>query len=558
MKISLRRDARKRVMRPSTVAIAALLATGVQAFELDTGNPDMSVRFDNTIKASAIYRLHDADPALVNSTRLLVPGVAASAFPQALNFNAGNDNFRSKGFVSERIDLLSELDVVYRKRYGFRVSAAASHDAAYSRSTHATDVVNGQTPFNEFSSYTREQAGRSAEVLDAFAFAGWDIGESSKLNVRLGKHALVYGESLFFGDNGIARSQGPMNVQKLLSSPNAQFKEIIVPVPQVSAQLQVSSALSLGAYYQFGWEADRMPAGGSYFSVANNNWGGSTFPELVGTNLLLPGTDQKAKDSGQFGLQLKWRKDETDLGFYAARYHDKAGQFYSKLNVTSPAPGSWYYVFPENITTVGASASQTVGDTNFAVEASVRNNMPLVNSNIVYPNVMAAPDYAKGHTGHVNFSWLATFGPNALAKESSLIGELAWNRVLSSTDPAKHLDATRTRDASAIQFIYSPSYRQVLPGLDISIPLGLRYVIDGNSSITGLGWGPKGSGSATLGLEGTYQGVWQFTVGYTHFIGKAEPFVDYRPLQTGGTPTYSSGNTLADRNYLAFSLRRTF
>lgn len=558
MTISLRRVARRRVLRLSTVAIASLLATGAQAFELDTGNPDMSVRFDNTVKASALYRLHDADPSLVDSFRLLVPGVPASAFPQALNFNAGNDNFRSKGLVSERIDLLSELDVVYRKRYGFRVSAAASYDAAYNRSSQASDVMNGQSPYNELSSYTREHAGRSAEVLDAFAFAGWDIGDSSKLNVRLGKHALVYGESLFFGDNGIARAQGPINVQKLLASPNAQFKEIIVPVPQVSAQLQVSSNLSLGAYYQFGWEADRMPAGGSYFSGANNVWGGSTFPEFVGTNLLLPGVDQKAKDSGQFGLQLKWRNDDTDLGFYAARYHDKAGQFYSKLNVTSPAPGNWYYVFPENITTLGASASQTFGDTNFAVEVSVRDNMPLVNGNIIYPNVMAAPDYAKGRTAHANFSWLATFGPNALAKESSLVGELAWNRVLSSTDPSKHLDSMRTRDASAIQFIYTPSYRQALSGLDISVPVGLRYVLDGKSSITGFGWGPKGTGSATLGLEGTYQGVWQFTVGYTHFIGKAEPFVDFRPLQTGGTPTYTSGNTLADRDYLAFSLRRTF
>ena len=184
--------------------------------------------------------------------------------------------------------------------------------------------------------------------------------------------------------------------------------------------------------------------------------------------------------------------------------------------------------------------------------------MPLANGNIVYPNVMAAPDYAKGSTGHVNVSWLANFSPNAVARESSFIGELAWNRVLSFTDPGNHLDPGRTRDASAIQFIYTPSYRQVLPGLDISVPVGLRYVLDGNSSITGLGWGPKGTGSFTLGLEGTYEGVWQFTVGYTHFIGNAEPFVDYRPLQTGGTPTYSSGNTLADRDYLAFSLRRTF
>jgi hypothetical protein len=41
-------------------------------------------------------------------------------------------------------------------------------------------------------------------------------------------------------------------------------------------------------------------------------------------------------------------------------------------------------------------------------------------------------------------------------------------------------------------------------------------------------------------------------------MGKAEPFVNYRPLLTGGHAVYSSGNPLADRDYLALSLRRTF
>src|SRR5450830_1104930 len=99
------------------VALPMLLAQGAQALELDTGNDDLKIRFDNTVKASTQYRLQDAQPALVNSTRQLVPGVAASAFPQALNLNAGDDNFRNKGIVSKRLDLLSELDVVYRRTW---------------------------------------------------------------------------------------------------------------------------------------------------------------------------------------------------------------------------------------------------------------------------------------------------------------------------------------------------------------------------------------------------------------------------------------------------------
>lgn len=188
----------------------------------------------------------------------------------------------------------------------------------------------------------------------------------------------------------------------------------------------------------------------------------------------------------------------------------------------------------------------------------MRNNMPLTNQNVVYPNVQPAPAYATGHTAHLNLSWLSTLSPNWLARESSLIGELAWNRALSQDDPFHTMDGLRTRDATALQVIYTPSYRQALPGLDLNVPLGLRYVVDGNSSVTGLGWGAKHSGTATLGLDGTYQGVWQFSISYNKYLGKAEPFVNYRPLLTNGAPVYSSGNALADRDYLALSLRRTF
>ena len=147
---------------------------------------------------------------------------------------------------------------------------------------------------------------------------------------------------------------------------------------------------------------------------------------------------------------------------------------------------------------------------------------------------------------------LATLAPNFLARESSFMGEIAWNRVLTLNDPQGHLDAGRTRDASALQFIFTPSYRQIAPGLDLNVPIGLRYVIDGRSSITGQSWGPQGTGSASIGLEGTYEGVWQFTMTYNKFIGEATPFVNYTNLQ------YNAGNDLADRDYLSFSLRRTF
>jgi hypothetical protein len=395
-----------------------------------------------------------------------------------------------------------------------------------------------------------------------------------KLTARLGRHALQYGESLFFGDNGIARAQGPVDIDKLLASPNAQFKEIIRPVPQLSAQLQVTPEVSVGGYVQFRWEEDRLAPAGSYFSTANVPWG-SQQPEFVGipagtpisgNYVLTPGADQKPKNSGQFGLQLKWRVGETDLGAYVARFHDKSGQLYGNLDPTAPPspfgtlPGTWFYKFPGNVKTVGVSASHSFGDFNVAGEASVRDDMPLRSTNMIYPGGFGAPQPqpAMGRTAHLNLSTLATFGPSFIARESSLVAEIAWNRVLSKDDPNGELDKAATRDATAIQLIYTPSYRQALPGLDLSVPVGLRYVIDGNSSVTGAGWGAKGTGTATLGIEGSYLGVWQFALSYTHYIGKAVPFVDFSPILAGGTPVFGDGNPLADRNHLALSLRRTF
>jgi hypothetical protein len=136
------------------------------------------------------------------------------------------------------------------------------------------------------------------------------------------------------------------------------------------------------------------------------------------------------------------------------------------------------------------------------------------------------------------------------------VAELAWNRVLRKNDPDGELDQGRTRDATALQMIFTPSYRQVLPGLDLNVPVGLRYTLDGHSAVTV--WDGRGSGSANVGIDGNYLGVWQFALNYTKFIGKAVPFVDFSPAATGGSPIFGRGNALADRDFVALTLRRTF
>jgi hypothetical protein len=186
----------------------------------------------------------------------------------------------------------------------------------------------------------------SPKLLDAFVFGKGSVADIQG-SFRAGKHTLLWGESLFFGANGIAGTQAPVDVVKLISVPNSQFKETVLPVAQVSGQIQFSSTLSVAAYYQFQWTQSRLLAVGSYFSTTDLlDFGGErilTAPPLVPQGrsaAFYRGVDQWASDRGQGGVAVRFRAYETDFGFYAINWHSKSPQVYVKPSVLTPPSGS--------------------------------------------------------------------------------------------------------------------------------------------------------------------------------------------------------------------------
>lgn len=547
------RQGRRAVRLAVLIALdAAFLAAGAHAGELDTGNPDVKVRWDNTFKYSLAARVKQRSQELI-------------AGADAVNADDGDRNFH-RGLISNRVDLLSELDVTYQQ-FGARISAAAWYDTVYNRDT-ANDspfTYNAlSVPYTRFPEGTRNLHGRRAELLDAFVFVKGEVGEMPGI-LRVGKHALLYGETLFFGNNGIAYAQQPVDVVRALSVPNTQFKELVRPVSQVSGQLQLNSALTLGAYYQFRWAESVLPGTGSYFNALD------VFP--VGGERLFTGPtsadvrapDLKPKNSGQGGVQLKWSPagSNVDLGFYAARYHDKAPEL-----IVSPGTGTFRWAYGENVKTYGVSASTTLGDFNVAGEASVRRNTPLVSSGSAdLFNVIPAafggpaapsdnsgnPAYPVGNSAHFNLSTLATIVPNALARESTLLAELAWNRLTSVTKNGSQLDPNATRDAWGVRALYTPTYRQVANGLDIDIPIGLAYFPKGKSSVI-TAFGPDKGGDMSIGINGRYLNEWFINLGYTHYYGAGGVGA---VLQGAGT-VYTYKQSFKDRDFVSLSVRRTF
>ncbi|HYD63308.1 MAG TPA: DUF1302 domain-containing protein [Noviherbaspirillum sp.] len=550
------------------IAVGLLLAgQAVQAFEFDTGT-DLKVRWDNTIKYSAAYRAQGPAGETVGA-----------ANP---NGDDGNLNFR-RGLVSNRADLLSELDLTYRSA-GARLSGAAWHDGLYRRSNRNNSPLTANTfSNNAFDPATADLHGGRAEVLDAFVFGQGDLGEGRLANVHLGRHSLLYGESLYFGNNGIAGTQGPIDAIKALQVPSSQVKEVVRPVSQLSGQVQLSPSLSAGGYYQFEWRKNRLPGAGSYLSVADflDDGGqrilaGAPLVPGGGPQALLRSGDREAANSGQFGAQLRWRPAgiDAEFGFYATRSHDKnpivhvQPSFVPGVGVVNPPAfnpltgqvGTYTLVYHEGIKTIGASASTAFGDLNVAGEASVRHDMPLVVSVVpVLPGQVvdnhADTLYPVGKSAHLQVSAIYALPRTGLWDGGSLTVELAWNRRLSVTRHPELLDPNSTRDATAIRLVFEPAYYQALPGLDLTVPVGFGYGVSGRSSVI-----PQFSvyhgGDITVGINAEYQKQWKFGLSYVHFTGTATPITTQAATPSG--TAFSFGPTLADRSFFAFSAQRTF
>lgn len=546
-------------LKPLAFAISILAITAgvsdARAFEFDTGNPDLRARWDNTLKYSAAWRTKDQSDKLTEGQT-------------ALNQDDGDRNF-DKGLISNRLDLLSELDITYGD-VGARLSGAAWYDDVYNRGTDNDDPSRANSysvDYDEFTDDTRTLHGRKGELLDAFLFGKTDIGDM-QASGRVGQYAMQWGESLFYGMNGIAGGMAPIDVVKGLSVPNTQFKELIRPVQQISGQLQITPDVSVAAYYQFEWEANRLPAAGSYFSTSDT-FGDGNERMFIGAPLFpgaqplafYHGNDKEAKDSGQGGLQVRWRTDTVDWGVYAIRFHDKNPQLnvrpdFANLNPLSGKAGEYYWVYPEGIESLGASFSTTLGNFNVAGELSTRWNQPLASTSqhALAPgeaiNNDDDPVYATGRTLHANLSWLSSLEPNFIAPEANFLGEIAWNRVMSVSKNHDALDPNADRDATSLRLVYEPMYRQFLPGLDLSVPIGASYT-NGASEALGTGFGADHGGDINIGLKGNYLNTWNLGLTYTHYYGPENTFLD-------ADNHYTFEQSLKDRDFIAFTVSRTF
>lgn len=523
-----------------------LVAFQAQAMVLDTGNPDLFVRFDNTVKYSAGLRVADQNQEL-----MAVP-----------NTDDAERNF-DKGLVLNRFDLLSEFDMQYNK-FGVRFSGAGWYDFVYTseNDNDSQYTVNQYSvDYNEFTDDTKKWHGRGAELLDAYTWGAVDMGDMT-LRYRAGQYAQQWGETMFLADNGITGALAPINVAKVATVPNAELKEFIMPVPQAWAGLQVTDEIEISAVYQFQWEPNRLFAAGSYYSPAD-------LIGPLGSERILAGPDNQglafvrtddveASDDGQYGLKVKWVSPiGVDFGLYYLNVHSRGFYVITGLelgtppgappDVMVPLPNYYYFLYPEDIKYYGVTATTNIGIYPLSVEATYRTNAPLASNDItLMPGQTFTNDddplYPVGNTLHVAFT---SFSPGNAGRlfcdEYDIIAEVAFD-YLASVDKNEDMLLDGTKDfAWEVQVAYTPKWHQVFPNWDLYLPMGIAYSPEGRAA--GMQSGAMGNhhgGSWNFGLEAWYNQVWKMGLAYTDYFGKIEnqPFKDRDTVQFYITRTF--------------------
>ena len=473
--------------------LTLLLSGGASALEFDTGNPDLSIRWDNTVRAQLGVRVENRD---TRSATRRSPTKAPTASTRATRSPSAST-------------WLSELDVVYKKRYGAaRQRAPAWYDAAYGGTSQPqSERAAGQHP--ELHRQQVQRARPSASTAAAPA-SSWTPSSSARVDLgdvpvqaKLGRHTVYWGESLFLGGNlhGIAYAQNPLDLQKGFATPGTEAKELFRPLNQLSLQAQVTDTLSVAGAGMLEWEAARYPEGGTYLGPVDFVFNGpdrqflSPGPRLRHARRRGP----SRSSTGELGLSARWSPEWLD-GTARLLLPQLRRQAAADAVMTAGrrrASASYNLVYADNIQLFGVSLAKNIGGVSIGAEFSYRHNTPL-NA----PGARRRPGLPRAgrHQGparrHRARRWSTSWARSPktpVFDAATWAAELTWShwtkvtqrrepvqrrrlRALRNGTPTDSTSGTaaRPRTTSASALAFTPTWFQVLPGVDLSAPVTLR------------------------------------------------------------------------------------
>ena len=538
----------------SAVAVAVMVAaSSVSAVEIDVGNPDIRMRWDNTVRYNLGVRVEDQDSAIMNNP----------------TYDESDGKFEQGDVVTNRLDWLTEVDVSYKWHFGARVSAAGWYDDAYKDRTVESNLPGYSTSYygDRYSSeVSRYVNGPPGAVLDAFVWANFDV-VGTPVNLKVGQHTQYWGEGLLFGAHAVSYSQAPLDAVKAVTSPGIETKEVFLPVGQVTAQAQLTDSLTVAAQYYYEWEHTRFPYGGTYFGAADPFFEGpDRLPAAPGFNL--DHAESKfGRDDANWGVMAMYTFQSTGsrVGAFYREFDDYQAWLSPQVDL---AAREYRLVYPRDVKLFGLSWGGTVGTHSVGAEISYRKDGALNAT-----GVSSVDDEGpRGDTIHAVINTVYGVPRNWLADNSVLVAELAYSHLdkvtaheelfkgegynctdLRTGGEGDESDGCSTRNYYAVAVNFTPEYLAVFPSWDLKVPLTLNYGLSGNAA--SAGGGSEGSLSWSVGAEMTYQQSHQFTLRY------ADTAAQEKNTQNVFGDEMVNGNGAVggtDRGWLSFTYKTSF
>jgi hypothetical protein len=551
---------RLRGIRLGRIAVALTLLFGmcvnVHAFDIPTGNEDIELRWDNTFRYTLGYRVDGQNDSIIGNA----------------NMDDGDRNF-DKGIVSNRLDILSEADLIYKRDYGVRVSGAFWYDQRYhdhldnTSAATSNHLESGVPVVNKLNAYDRKYfAGPDGELLDAFAFGKINIGDVP-VRVRVGRHTVYWGESLLFNGvlHGICYAQMPLDVGKANAQPGAEIKELFRPTNHVSFLVQPTDALTIAGQYFLEWESNKYSEAGTYLSGSDVMINGEDGSMIIMPGVrLTKGVDVTPDYMRDWGVSARWQSEWLDgtLGFYYRNFSDRIPQAHLMLGpYVNGTMGTYHMVYAQDIDLYGISFAKQVFGISVGAELSYRRNMPLASDVVMVSTLPDEGDTfgARGDTWHAVLNCIGMINNTLFFDTAQYQIEFVWNGLDHVTQGDAYYKgrdgytaadrSTRNYFGCAVSFV--PTWFQVFQGVDLSLPLSVSTGLSGTSAVTS--GGKRNDGSYAVGVGAEIFNKYKIDLKYVDFFGS----YDTDPV-TGAYTAGGGNSALSDRGMVVLTLKVTY
>lgn len=371
-----------RALRPHALALGIGLSITLSANAETFNLGEIEGRFDSSLSFGSSWSTANPDKAFI--------GVANGGTASSRTSDDGRLNFKKGEAFSTIFKGVHDLELKWGDS-GVFVRGKYWYDF---------ELQDGSQHLYDIDDSGRDSAAKAsgAQILDAFLYHNYEIDDLPG-SVRVGKQVVSWGESTFIG-NGI-NSINPADVSAL-RRPGSEIKEGLIPVNMLYVTQGLSDNLSVEAFYQLTWQKTVLDNCGTFFAsdVAAN--GCDTGMTVNGSDLNTGAAsygyvprlgDQDARDSGQYGVALRWtvpELNETEFGAYALNYHSRTPEtawVVGRGALRDPVGGlsgqggvstaRYYLEYPEDIHLYGLSFATNIGATAVSGEISYRPNMPM-------------------------------------------------------------------------------------------------------------------------------------------------------------------------------------